>query len=149
MEDHKGIPSTHKQLSELQANALARMVAGSKVSPDEKAELALLILQVHWASDSDRDLVLGVVKPDAKDLPPTKKTMHAGLLDAASLFHNGAVGCSDGRERHTRRQADRLAAARYVPWHEVANRGQHEVADKPLDSRQHGWPFAGSLGHRR
>jgi hypothetical protein len=58
LDEHKAAPLVAKKLSELQAVAVASMIASAMLSAAEQAELAVIVVAVPWASEADVAKVL-------------------------------------------------------------------------------------------
>jgi hypothetical protein len=72
LEEHKATPQIAKKLSELQAGAVAAMVASATLSAAEQVELATLAVAVPWASEADVSRVLAAFSVESP-LPPGKR----------------------------------------------------------------------------
>ncbi len=72
LEEHKATPQIAKKLSELQAGAVAAMVASATLSAAEQVELATLAVAVPWASEADVSRVLAAFTVESP-LPPGKR----------------------------------------------------------------------------
>ncbi len=72
LEEHKATPQIAKKLSELQAGAVAAMVASATLSAAEQVELATMAVTVQWASEADVSRVLAAFTVESP-LPPGKR----------------------------------------------------------------------------
>jgi hypothetical protein len=72
LEEHKATPLIAKKLSELQAGAVAAMVASATLSAAEQVELATMAVAVPWASEADVSRVLAAFTVESP-LPPGKR----------------------------------------------------------------------------
>ena len=76
LEQHKDNPSVHRKLSELQAGAIAQILGNASLTDDQKADVALLLVNLQWACEADRDKAMVLLKPS--DEPTKKKARRLG-----------------------------------------------------------------------